>query len=358
MNRITFLDGFRGLALLLVILYHAYSRWSSVVPYGNKFSMFPVFSNGFIGVNLFFLISGFVILMTLEKSKDFFGFQRKRWHRLFPAMLISTIFIFFTAQFLPERPMGIPKLSNAIPGLIFIDPSWLKEIFHLDTGVLEGSFWSLYVEVKYYFIFGILFFFFGKNKAILGIFACYFIWLVLRTFQYADITTFKFLTSVFEKLSFHYFGWFASGSLAYLYFKSKNRKYIIYSFISGVLSILAFGLTSKTTLLTALSILLIFLSTVYFENLKRLFANRFLIFFGFISYPLYLIHENAMIALIIKLNKYFPGIPNILLPVIPISFLVIISYYIAKAIEPIVQRGIKQIPYLPSDIGLGENQMK
>ncbi len=99
MNRINFLDGFRGLAILLVLLFHAYARWSSVVPYGDEFSMFPVFSYGYLGVNLFFLISGFVILMTLEKSKDFFQFLRKRWHRLFPAMLISTIFIFFIAQF-------------------------------------------------------------------------------------------------------------------------------------------------------------------------------------------------------------------------------------------------------------------
>ncbi len=239
--------------------------------------------------------------------------------------------------------MGIPKLSNAIPGLIFIDPSWIKNTFHFDTGVLEGTFWSLYVEVKYYFIFGSLFFSLGKNKAVAGIFACYFIWLILRTFQYADITIFKSLTSIFETLSFNRFGWFASGSWAYLYFKSKNKKYIIYSFISGVLSILAFGLTSKGTLLAALFILLIFLSTVYFENLKRLFANRFLIFFGFISYPLYLIHDNAMIALIVKLNKHFPGIPDILLPVMPISLLVIVSYYIAKAIEPVVQKTLKQI---------------
>ncbi|HKO82809.1 MAG TPA: acyltransferase [Chitinophagaceae bacterium] len=346
MNRLKFLDGFRGLAILLVILYHAYSRWSPVVPYSDEFSMFPVFSNGYLGVNLFFLISGFVILMSLEKSKDFFDFLRKRWHRLFPAMAISTILIFFTVQFLLERPAGIPKSSSVIPGLIFIDPSWIKSTFNFDTGVLENSFWSLYVEVKYYFIFGILFFSLGRNKAVAGIFVCYFLWLIFRTFQYADIDTFNSLTSAFETLSFNRFGWFASGSLAYLYFISKNKKYIIYSFIAGVLSILAFGLTSKETLLAALFILLIFLSTVYFENLKRLFANRFLIFFGFISYPLYLIHENAMIALIVKLNKYFPGIPGILLPVIPISFLVVVSYYIAREIEPMVQNVIKKIPSL------------
>src|SRR3990170_2039146 len=248
MNRITFLDGFRGLAILLVILYHAFARWSSILPYGDEFSVFPI-TEGFIGVYLFFLISGFVILMTLEKSKNFLEFLLKRWRRLFPAMLISTIFIFFIGQFLPERPDGIPKITNSIPGLIFMDPVWIKRIFHFDTGILESSFWSLYVEVKYYFIFGILFFSFGKNKAIAVIFGCYFVWLIFRTFQYAGITNFKFLTSVFQTFSFHYFGWFTSGSLAYLYFKSKNKKYIICSFISGVFAIITFGLASKSTLL-------------------------------------------------------------------------------------------------------------
>ena len=97
MKRISYLDGHRGIAILLVLLYHAFSRWTELVPYGNDFADFPLFRFGYLGVELFFLISGFVILMTLEKFNSFTEFMYHRWLRLFPAMLICSLFVFFTA---------------------------------------------------------------------------------------------------------------------------------------------------------------------------------------------------------------------------------------------------------------------
>ena len=67
-NRIDYLDGHRGLAILLVIGYHAYARWPEIVPYGNQFSHIPLFSAGRFGVQLFFLISGFVIFQRIFLS--------------------------------------------------------------------------------------------------------------------------------------------------------------------------------------------------------------------------------------------------------------------------------------------------
>src|SRR3990172_280603 len=98
-KRIKYLDGFRGLAIILVILYHSFARWPEIVPYGDQFSNFFLFHSGWIGVQLFFLISGFVILMTLDKSIGFKNFITKRWLRLFPAILIATILIYFSASF-------------------------------------------------------------------------------------------------------------------------------------------------------------------------------------------------------------------------------------------------------------------
>ncbi|MDR0605205.1 MAG: acyltransferase family protein [Bacteroidales bacterium] len=123
-NRIAFLDGFRGVAILLVLMFHAYSRYPGIVPFlTEKYGWFPLFRHGDWGVQLFFLLSGFVILMTLEKTELFFHFIYKRWLRLFPAMLIVTIIIFLTANLLYERPSGKPTLLSIMPGLTFIDPS-------------------------------------------------------------------------------------------------------------------------------------------------------------------------------------------------------------------------------------------
>ncbi|WP_420839686.1 acyltransferase family protein [Colwellia maritima] len=82
MERIKYLDSHRGIAILFVVFYHLFSRWSEILPYGNSFTNI-VFNQGFLGVQLFFLLSGFVILMTLERTKSFSSFLYKRWLRLF-----------------------------------------------------------------------------------------------------------------------------------------------------------------------------------------------------------------------------------------------------------------------------------
>ena len=67
-TRVSHLDGLRGLAILLVIGFHAYARWGNTLPYGTTFANVPLFSIGSRGVQLFFLISGFVIFWTLDKT--------------------------------------------------------------------------------------------------------------------------------------------------------------------------------------------------------------------------------------------------------------------------------------------------
>ena len=62
-------------------------------------------------------------------------------------------------------------------------------------------------------------------------------------------------------------------------------------------------------------------------------ASRFLIFFGFVSYPLYLLHNNIMIGLT-KLLGDVSSVPLFLLPILPITLIVATSWIIAYYIEP------------------------
>ena len=343
MKRIAFLDGFRGLAILLVVFYHAYTRWGSVVPYGNTYADFPVFREGFLGVQLFFLISGFVILMSLEKSSAWLPFLKRRWYRLFPAMFIATVVVFVTAQFLPERPTGIPQPAAVISGLLFVEPSWIRMLTSFKTGQLEGAFWSLFVEVKFYVIFGALYFYKGSRKAITGILLCYLLW--MGTFlldAYGIMPLPKYLNFVIFHLSFLHFGWFAAGALTYRYYKDKNTTHLALAFLIGLLAIVSLHKSPPATWMAAGLLLLLFLAVVYFETMQKLLANKALLFFGFISYPLYLIHENTMIALILKWDKYL-AIPQGLLPILPIALLMAVAYVIAKYLEPLLLKGIKKI---------------
>mgnify|MGYP003609638691 FL=1 len=130
-NRIQYLDGLRGVAIILVVLFHAFARWPNLTPYGDEYAGFFITQYGWVGVELFFIISGFVIFMTLEKSSNIMVFMYKRWLRLFPAMLIASVFIYITAPFFYERPAGQPTWLSLIPGLTFINPSIFKLILKI-----------------------------------------------------------------------------------------------------------------------------------------------------------------------------------------------------------------------------------
>lgn len=293
---------------------------------------------GFWEYNCFFMISGFVILMSLQKSNSFMEFMYKRWIRLFPAMLIATILIFFTASYLPERPNGMPRLLDVIPGLTFIQANDIKKIFHIDVLDLENPFWSLYVEVKFYIIFGILYFYFGIRRAILSIFGLFLLSLLLDVLMKNFVlSNTNFLVLILRNLYASNYGWFASGAMAYLYYINKSKKSLLYSVIFGLISVVVYR-DDIVNMVFMFILLTIFISTIYFEKIGKLFENRFLVFYGFISYPLYLIHENAMIGLIIKIRTHISFIPEILLPLLPIIFLSAISYLIAKLLEPFIRK--------------------
>ena len=70
-TRLFFLDGLRGIAILLVVLYHSFADWPRELPYHEQYADIFLFHFGKYGVQLFFIISGFVIAMTLENAKAF-----------------------------------------------------------------------------------------------------------------------------------------------------------------------------------------------------------------------------------------------------------------------------------------------
>ncbi len=347
MMRIKFLDGFRGLAIIMVVLYHVFNRWTDFLPFGDKYAHFPLFQKGWLGVQLFFLISGFVILMSLEKSKNFKEFISKRWLRLFPAMLVATVLLYATAGLLPERPMGAPVLRDMIPGLLFVQPSWIELLFRSPQGVLEGAFWSLFVEVKFYIVFGLIYFYAGRMRAIQGISALFGVALAANVAsRLTDNGIVKIADMALRQLSFDHFGWFAAGALTYLYFVGKDKKLLTYAFAVGVFSSIFTALshwTSWYVFFVAVGILALFIATICYDRLKTVFEYPFFMYFGFVSYPLYLIHENALVALTVKMHAFFPQIPDLLLPVIPIAILTLVAHLIAKFIELPLGRLLKRL---------------
>lgn len=338
-NRIAYLDGFRGIAILLVVFFHAFARWPDRVPYEYQYADLFFVKYGWLGVNLFFMVSGFVIYMTLERCTSFREFLWRRWLRLFPAMLVVSIIVYMSAGFF-ERPAGVPTFRDLIPGLFFIEPIWIGDLFNVRQGVLVGAFWSLFVEVKFYFIFGSVFYFAGRWWAKFVLAAAFFMSLgtmVINHFLHLEFLS--LMTKWFDTYwSFKYFGWFLIGALVY---ELQGKFDIVKLAFVGVLAVATSFYASvarhDATMFYALVIIALFTGAIYLEVLQRLLATKFLLFVGFISYPFYLIHENIMIFLIGKIGSSLRPVPDFLIPIIPIFLLMLVAYFIAKVIEPFLR---------------------
>jgi peptidoglycan/LPS O-acetylase OafA/YrhL len=345
-HRIEYLDGIRGLAILLVLLYHAYARWPHIVPFGDAYASVPLFAWGWLGVQLFFLVSGFVILMTLESCHGLKDFLYRRWIRLFPAMLLASLLLFLSAPLFPERPAGQPTLASLLPGLTFIDIKWFQFVLGWPQQPLEGAFWSLYVEFKFYVFAGLVYFWRGRNALLLALLAAH-------ALSAASIAAAEFFPGRYtlaaakacSALGFTHFGWFAAGALFWLYHKHRDARWFAAAVLMAALSAPFVRKLDLAPLLPALLVTAVFALALASAQMQALLRNRVLLFLGFVSYPLYLVHENLLVALTVKAGTLWPALPGLLLPLLPAGGVIFIAWLLARFGEPALKAFI--VRYLP-----------
>jgi len=239
-------------------------------------------------------------------------------------------------------------LRAMLPGLTFIEPKTWSKLLGSAQPVLEGSFWSLYVEVRFYAFAGLLFFAFGEIAAIAGITLMFFIAASYELFPLVAPGISLHLLEIFRSwTSAEYFGWFAAGALYYRFFQTRAMSL----FLAASMLVVPAALTthqvsmslSIPTVLAALLIAAFFAISVYGEWLRPILRSRVLLFIGYISYPLYLVHENIMVQLTLKLANVAHWIPPGLLPVLPICAVVGLGWLIARYAEPVLSSVIKPL---------------
>lgn len=145
-----------------------------------------------------------------------------------------------------------------------------------------------------------------------------------------------------EAFSVPLFGWFACGVFAFRFHRRGTRIDLV---LSGALGTMA-TLISRDDLWTGgctLLLLAAFLLALRSGPLVDLFNCRPLLFIASISYPLFLLHEQALVALIIRSERVLGAVPQILLPVLPIAVLILLSWAVARVVEPPLRRGIHRV---------------
>ena len=338
-GRIQFLDGLRGIAILNVVMFHAYFWYKDIEPFKHYVFFSELFQFSSLGVQLFFAISGYVIYMTLFRYKNFKQFILARYFRLAPAMLIASIIIYLTSFYVIERPRGPVTNLDFLPSLTFIQPGIINKLTGLDIRVLDGSFWSIFVEVKFYLIAG-TFFYFLKDKKLIGltiIYAIYIFCSLLINYYKININFLTLLYNIQYNLGAKEFGWFLLGISAFKYsIQQQQKNLLILIFYSLILILLNFSENLLKNLAYIITISF-FILPFFSEKIKNFLSNPFLLFIGFVSYPLYLLHQNLVTGMAIKLSTKFPNLNPLLYPAIFIIMIIFISFLIAKS-EPKIKK--------------------
>ncbi|MGA7356161.1 MAG: acyltransferase [Candidatus Cybelea sp.] len=157
--RLGVLDGLRGIAVLLVLWYHIWEiSWLSP---GPALDFIP--ATGFIGVHLFFFLSGFVIsypfIRATEQGKaapTWGHFAWRRFIKIVPSYVLSII-VAYAIGYAQIQP-GASTVPDIVTHLLFIH-TWFPERY----GTIDGVLWTLAVEVEFYFIFPLIWWCFKRQ---------------------------------------------------------------------------------------------------------------------------------------------------------------------------------------------------
>lgn len=157
-GRMDNIDLMRAVAILSVLVYHYTTRFDPA--FYRTVAMPFRFETGKFGVDLFFTVSGFCIFMTLERSATLAVFWAKRIARIQPAYIAGIALTFAAVHVfgLPGRSVGLGvALGNAV---------WLNLVNGFP--MVDGAYWSLVVELKFYFWIGIIHAVLGGRRTLLA----------------------------------------------------------------------------------------------------------------------------------------------------------------------------------------------
>ena len=345
-TRIYQIDLFRFVAALWVVLFHYTFRGHSA----DNLSLlkFPelgeYFKYGYLGVDLFFIISGFVIILSI-KNNDLVVFIKSRIVRLYPAYWFC-----LAITFLVVILWGAPKFNASFSQLL-ANTTMLNGVMGIEN--VDGVYWSLLVELKFYFMIGVYLILakirnFSLNHVILFwlILSCIFVGVDLANLEYAfgsRVLNFFFILK--------YSSYFIAGMLFFkVYKEGLNIWYVIGLLISLAISIyhgcdrIDYMVEKYDTTFSPVVISLFILSfyiVMYLASIQKLsiINSPKLLKLGVLTYPLYLIHQNigyiAFNSFVDTMNKY------VLLGIVLVVVL-IVSYLINTYVEVPLSRKMKE----------------
>ncbi len=313
------IDFFRGVAILLVVLFHFTARLPEAALNIAEGAPLPIFF-GWVGVYFFFIISGYCIFMTLERSASVSQFLARRFSRIYPAFVAAVLllFVFGVVFVVPSVPEA--NFREVAPGPIDVV---LNLLFIGEIGEwVDGAFWSIAVEVKFYVLVAAMACFipdrgqfgrvFGSLALVMGV-----IWLGSTLLSgggaLAPQSLLKFLTIA------PYLSFFAVGMLGWQYEQGRTgtgrllAANLVLSTVIVWVEAYAFELHDGWSVATVcalvyLTLALFFVRFVRGGTIPAIPGVTWAVAqVGLLSFSWYLIHENVGMSMLATLDIYLPA---------------------------------------------------
>ncbi len=286
-GRIQLLQAGRAVAALLVVAHHAEQAVSTIVPSAGAESGYRKFCEyGYLGVDFFFVLSGFIIYYSTSVSKKKQAPSNYFWSR------VNRIYT-------PYLPIGIAYavLYTLLPAASQgnRDWGWFTSLTLLpsDRSPALSVAWTLRHEVIFYFLFGVLFFLRKLNSGFL-------LWSVLIAVYVAVVHDKTALPGAWRQLLIPINLEFGFGYLAALSVIKGLRVPFTFNLlgaVSGTLLWVWLGADRSQSWLIGMAIAFLMLAGVQWEREGKLRIHHRLIFLGDASYSIYLIHPPVIAVL-------------------------------------------------------------
>ncbi|RYY52535.1 MAG: acyltransferase [Chitinophagaceae bacterium] len=314
-TRVGVLDALRGIAAMAVVFYHYTFMFRA--RYGHSFDESLDFTIGKYGVQLFFVISGFVIFMTAERVKSGKEFLFRRFIRLYPIYWFCLLF-----------SLVIPAAVHPGDTAPFTFQQVLLNLTMFQTAFkvpsIDGVYWSLFPELMFYAVILLLL----LVKQLRNIYLWIPLWLAVSA------ASGLFNLHIADFL-FRYAGLFSAGIFFYRIYNGDKKLVNHLGILACYLVVIVNEsevLNLSTFNLPILGVFLIFYGFVYHK--LGFLDLAFLRFFGYISYPLYLIHQEFGYAVLLQLRSIgLTAYGWIFVPMIlSIGFAWLIARYLEKPV--------------------------
>lgn len=327
--RIKELDAFRGIAALAVVLYHYTTIYSK--DFGVESPIY--FAYGWLGVPFFFILSGFVITLTIERCTSSLQFLKKRFVRLYPTFWICLLITLATIWVTKSQSID-PIFDRPIVDILlnFTMFHELLKFHHVD-----GAYWSLLPELLFYLLMALLFFIKKVDKVLQynGVL------LVICFIHYF------FPIPIFSRLlDLHYVLLFMIGICLYkIYMRKGKAPLYLHLLIIGnlILGMYLYGIVRPhlDMMIVFVSFPAIVLFFYIFVYLKFYILGRssVLLFLGVISYPLYLVHQITGYIFMLFFDQYMSRFLSITLTT---SIAIAIASLVTYIFEPPLKKVIKK----------------